>query len=928
MQLTDFHAKYMGLVLSKSTWGSGYEKLAATLADARVDLNPHQVEAALFAFHSPFMKGAILADEVGLGKTIEAGLVIAQMWAEQKRRILVVVPASLRAQWRQELIEKFYLPAVILDSDAFRDCEKAGMPNPFEQEAVVITSYHFAHARAAYIRAVTWDMAVIDEAHRLRNVYKSDNIMATALHEALGDCFKLLLTATPLQNSLLELYGLVGFIDDHIFGDLDSFKAQFSFLRGDHTHEYDDLSERLHTLCIRTLRRQVTEYIRYTERLPLTQEFTPTAGEQEFYDRFSRYLQRDNLWALPNSGRHLISLMLWKMLSSSTFAVAGTLEKLILRLEAMRDSGYNLTHIKVNDWEEFLSEEDTESPIHKRKLTDKERTSLSEEIEELKSYHRLANSIEHNAKGDALLTALDKAFAKLKELKAPQKAVIFTESRRTQDYITRLLQNSRYKNAFTLYHGGLNEKQKQEVKADFEAGAKLLIATEAAAEGLNLQYCSLVVNYDLPWNPQRIEQRIGRCHRYGQKNDVVVVNFLNQNNLADRRVYELLCEKFQLFEGVFGASDEVLGVVDGLDFENRILDIYQQCRTAAEIEARFQELRDSLSPQIDARMQDIRGKLLENFDDEVTEKLRLNYDSSAAFLSRFDRMLWELTRYMLRDNADFDEERKTFTLIKNPYYTSHYGYKRFGGAYRMDKAAPLEERYRLKGSLAQTVLRAADEELYRTQGTVCFDLTGYAGKISSLEPFIGKSGYLALYDMEIIYPARREFRLLFAGFSEDGADLSQDQLRRLFDLSGEQETLPELDEAAAERLETLYQAERGRILEEAARQNGAWFDEEMDKLEKWARDVKQSMEKGLKELDGRIAELKKAARKPVKLQEKLELQEQIAALEDKRNKQRFDLYSEQDEIDRRKEALIEETKGRLRQKVNGRRVFAIKWRVK
>ena len=131
MQLTDFHAKYMGLVLSKSTWGSGYEKLAATLADAQVDLNPHQVEAALFAFHSPFMKGAILADEVGLGKTIEAGLVIAQMWAEQKRRILVVVPASLRAQWQRELMEKFYLPAVILDGDAFQDCIKAGMPNPF-----------------------------------------------------------------------------------------------------------------------------------------------------------------------------------------------------------------------------------------------------------------------------------------------------------------------------------------------------------------------------------------------------------------------------------------------------------------------------------------------------------------------------------------------------------------------------------------------------------------------------------------------------------------------------------------------------------------------------------------------------------------------------------------------------------------------------
>lgn len=923
MQLTDFHAKYRGLVLSKSTWGSGYEKLAATLADARVDLNPHQVEAALFALRSPFMKGAILADEVGLGKTIEAGLVIAQMWAEQKRRILVVVPAGLRTQWQRELMERFYLPAVILDGDAFRDCEKAGMPNPFEQEAIVITSYHFAHARAASVRAVLWDIAVIDEAHRLRNVYKTDNIMATALHEALGDCFKLLLTATPLQNSLLELYGLVGFIDDHIFGDLDSFKAQFSFLHGEQTHEYDDLAERLHTLCSRTLRRQVTEYIRYTERLPLTQEFTPTAAEQDFYDQFSRYLQRDHLWALPNSGRHLISLMLWKMLSSSTFAVAGTLEKLIGRLEAMRMDNGKLTM----DNGETVDEAEA-TPVPMRKLSEKELRSLSAEIEELKGYYRLANSIGHNAKGDALLTALDRAFAKLRELKAPQKAVIFTESRRTQDYIARLLGNSRYKNAFTLYHGGLNERQKQEAKADFEAGAKILVATEAAAEGLNLQFCALVVNYDLPWNPQRIEQRIGRCHRYGQKNDVVVLSFLNRNNLADQRVYELLCEKFQLFEGVFGASDEVLGAVDGLDFENRILDIYQQCRTAAEIEARFRELRESLSPQIGARMQDIRRRLLENFDDEVTEKLRLNVDSSAAFLSRFDRMLWELTRYMLRNHAEFDEETKSFTLLKNPYYTSRYGYKRFGGSYRMDRAAPLEERYRLKGSLAQTVLRAADEELYRTQGAVCFDLTGHTGKISSLEPFIGKSGFLALYDVEIVYPKRREFHLLFAGFCEDGTALTQEQMRRLFDLSGEQEALPELGKEAAGRLETLYQDERDRILEELAVQNGAWFDEEMDKLEKWARDVKQSMEKGLKDLDGRIAELKKAARKPIKLQEKLELQEQIAALEDKRNRQRFDLYTEQDEIDRKKEALIEETRGRLTQTVNGRRVFAIQWRVK
>ena len=933
MQLTDFHAKYMAMTLCGSGQGTGLERLIGTLSDARVDLNPHQVEAALFAFHSPFLKGAILADEVGLGKTIEAGLVIAQKWAEQKRRILIVVPASLRAQWQRELMEKFYLPAVILDGDAFQDCIKAGMPNPFEQEAVVITSYHFAHARADSVRAVSWDAAVIDEAHRLRNVYKTDNVMATALHEALGDCFKLLLTATPLQNSLLELYGLVGFIDDHIFGDLNSFKTQFSFLRGEQTHEYDDLAERMHTLCIRTLRRQVAEYIRYTERLPLTQEFIPTPKEQELYAKFSRYLQRDRLWALPNSGRHLVSLMLWKMLSSSSFALAGTLDKLILRLEAMRESGYDLTPVKMAYWDEAAADDDEEPDapkLPKRRLTEKDRRSLSAEIDELRAYRELAAGIDHNAKGDALLLALDKAFAKLKELKAPQKAVIFTESRRTQAYLAELLQRSRYKNSVVLYHGGLNNKQKEQAKADFEAGAKILVATEAAAEGLNLQYCALVVNYDLPWNPQRIEQRIGRCHRYGQKNDVAVVNFLNQNNLADRRVYELLCEKFQLFEGVFGASDEVLGAVDGLDFESRILDIYQRCRTAAEIEKSFEELRNSLSPQIGKKIRDIPRRLLENFHVEVTERLKLNDTDSSRYLNQFDRMLWELTKHMLRNCADFDEESKSFTLVKNPYYTSRYGYKRFGGVYRMDKAAPLEERYRLKGSLAQTVIRDAFENLYRTSGEVCFDLTGHTGKISGLEPFKGRTGYLALYDLEIVYPGRRETRLLFSGCLEDGAALTQDQLRRLFDLSGE--TLSdhrfELPEEALKRLDTLHKEEQASLLEEAARQNSAWFDEEMDKLEKWAKDVKQSMEKGLRELDGRIAELRKQARKPMKLQEKLALQEQIAALEDKRNKQRFDLYSEQDDIDRKKEALIGETKGRLTQTVNGRQVFAIKWRVK
>lgn len=167
----------------------------------------------------------------------------------------------------------------------------------------------------------------------------------------------------------------------------------------------------------------------------------------------------------------------------------------------------------------------------------------------------------------------------------------------------------------------------------FREQASIMIATEAAAEGINLQFCSMVVNYDLPWNPQRIEQRIGRCHRYGQKYDVVVVNFLNKNNAADQRVYELLAEKFQLFSGVFGASDEVLGAVEsGIEFEKRIVAIYQNCRTTKEIEEEFERLRTEMDSQINASMEDTRQKLLENFDAEVHDRLKVNLSKSKEYL--------------------------------------------------------------------------------------------------------------------------------------------------------------------------------------------------------------------------------------------------------------------------------------------------------
>ncbi|MCA9646941.1 MAG: DEAD/DEAH box helicase, partial [Myxococcales bacterium] len=309
-----------------------------------------------------------------------------------------------------------------------------------------------------------------------------------------------------------------------------------------------------------------------------------------------------------------------------------------------------------------------------------QREAIITEITDLRAFTSLALSIDENAKGKALLAALERGFAEAERLGAARKAIIFTESRKTQEYLLRLLAVSEFSDGIVLFNGSNTDPRSRTIyerwlarhagsdrvtgsrTADmrsalvdyFRDEGQIMIATEAGAEGINLQFCSLVVNYDLPWNPQRIEQRIGRCHRYGQKHDVVVVNFLNQTNAADQRVFELLSEKFKLFEGVFGASDEVLGVIEsGVDFEQRIAALYQQCRTPEQIQHGFDALQRELEGEISQAITNTRQQLLDNFDVEVTEKLRLRDASSREALNRSEQMLLALTRHELAEDAFF-----------------------------------------------------------------------------------------------------------------------------------------------------------------------------------------------------------------------------------------------------------------------------------
>src|SRR5215813_2655297 len=796
---TIFHSNYYAHELTRRFSSEKFEKLSQSLFNATVDLNPHQIEAALFAFRSPLFRGAILADEVGLGKTIEAGLIIIQLWAERKRRILIVLPAALREQWGRELLEKFFIASLILESKNFNQLIKQGSENPFDQaDTIVLCSYHFARAKSTDILKLPWDLVVVDEAHRLRNVYRKDNKIARTLLTAIGNRPKVLLTATTLQNSLMELYGLMSFIDPHLFGSEDSFRSQYARRASEMSREeFQALRARVQPVCHHTLRRQVVEYIRYTNRIPITQDFTPSAEEERLYNAVSAYLQREESYALPSGQRALMSLVLRKILASSSFAIANTLGSMVHRLEThiARAGGEalpSMTEVLAEDYESIAETQEewepSDSPDHADEAVPpaKPAHAIRQEAAELRQYKTLAESITHNAKGDALLLALNKGFEKAAQLEAPGKVLIFTESRRTQSYLKELLQANGYAGSIVTLNGTNNDpdalyiyrnwlqrhagqdmitgSQSVDIRAalveEFRERAAIMIATESGAEGINLQFCSLVVNYDLPWNPQRIEQRIGRCHRYGQQHDVVVVNFLNQKNAADQRVFQLLSEKFSLFEGVFGASDEVLGAIEsGVDFEKRIADIYQRCRTPDEIKVSFDQLRLELSAQISDAMARTRQQLLENFDEEVHEKLRVNLENCRTYLNRYERLLMQLTRYELGNNAEFLDGESAFRLKVCPFAEAIGDIPL--GLYELPRRSGEAHLYRLGHPLAEQVLRQAKSRTLPS-AEITFDYSAYGSEISALEPYLGQGGelFLSLFTLESLDQA--EDYLLFA----------------------------------------------------------------------------------------------------------------------------------------------------------------------
>lgn len=603
-------------------------------SESHIDPNPHQINAFCAAIDAMKTGGMVLADEVGLGKTIEAGLILRYMLESGAKKVLIALPASLRKQWELELEDKFDLSSVILDRLTVEHDAKNWHRKLADRQGVmiVITSYDYSSKLMNRFPDVKWDFLIIDEAHNLRNLNRTKR--AKRLYALSGGIPKILLTATPLQNSLMDLYGLISFIDPRIFGSEQVFRQRYM-----KDEDYDGLKRELTPVLYRTLRKDVADYMHFVKRICRTVDFELSPGEIELYERVNLFLKRDALYSIPASNRGLIILVIRKLMASSSFALVETFEVLKKRLEKLYEGtrsadaqeGFDLFWSFVEDEIDESGFEETEG-----EETAAQKAYIQAEMDKVNAIIDVAKRIKTNSKLTALKQALEIGFSYQRDNGIAQKAVVFTESKRTQKYIAAELRKSGYsEDDILLFNGDFDDTMTKEIYRAwqvknfgnanygrsveykhaivdyFKEHAKILICTDAGSEGLNLQFCNTVINYDLPWNPMKIEQRIGRCHRYGQQNDVVAINLLNTQNEADKRVYEILSKKFELFEGVFGASDIALGALEsGTSFEKMVLDIYQSCNTTTEFRKAFDKLDRKLNAKRDKNARKLRSILI------------------------------------------------------------------------------------------------------------------------------------------------------------------------------------------------------------------------------------------------------------------------------------------------------------------------------
>ena len=541
------------------------------------------------------------------------------------------------------------------------------------------------------------------------------------------------------------------------------------------------------------------------------------------------------------------------------------------------------------------------------------------------------------------MRVLTRAFERTLELGGARKAVIFTESVRTQTWLAELLLQNGYKNEIVLLNGSNNDPLSKQIYNDwleqhrgsgkisgsktsdmkaalvdkFRNDATLMICTEAGAEGINLQFCSLLINYDLPWNPQRVEQRIGRVHRYGQKNDVVVVNFINKGNRADERVFELLSQKFQLFEGVFGASDEVLGSIEsGVDIERRIHEIYQRCRSDEQIESEFNELQDELRDQLEEKADDTRKSLLENFDADVVSRLNMRRGQVETLLSNYQQRLRLLARMMLQQNDGMFNETDAGFIWNESHYSLNWQQADHDDQLFFRPNTGLGEKLIKQAKSAESLPEVELNFVYQTEN----------GQWADVKNLIDKQGIIKVTKVKIGSTEETREHLLLSSVTDDGIDVHPETVERLLQLPVA--TMPKASVFEAPAIIDELQNQQLMAFKTVVEQdNELYYSLEEEKLERWAEDRRVALDIRIKQLDQEIKEARKAARQLATLQEKMTAKKQLKQLERERDDVMLSYHEEKKKIEQEEDRLLEEIEARLAMDTQIIPLFTIRWQL-
>ncbi len=678
-----------------------YESLIPTYLSSSIEVFPHQIMASTYALSNPYVKGFIFADEAGLGKSIEAMLVIGQYLLSNKNKVIVVIPNPLWEQWYNIIYHQFQFN--VLPYKSFEDVNKL---KRYTGGGVVLATYDFIVENGNPIKEIDWDLCVLEEAHRLRKFKVETNKTAEVLHDILGDAKKILLTATPIQKNEMDIFGLINFIDESIFTDKDEFYKRY-FRKPEN---YPELRNIIAPYTFRTLRNQVKADVKLPERIITTQIYHLNQEEKSLYALIEKYISKTTKFAFPDMQPYELSLLLYGLFSSSIYAFSKTLSGIYIRLLKMADA------------------------------------KAHEEAKEIKEMLDASTKIQVTSKDEMFIKALKNAFLQLKKQKLPLKCIIFTQNLQTQEHICKVIRdNTEYK--VTAYNGNTENDVLRKFSFD---QTEILISTDKGNESMNWQYACFIVNYDFPQVLLNMEQRISRCHRIGQKNDTLVINFICPEIFSDVRNYELFYKRTNTYEKILGASDSIISGASDASIEQNLTEAMQDFRNKRKVANDFETIDEELAEELAERKIQGNEMLFTTFSTSLVEKTRnmAEYIKQQVKLLRND--INNLTRYVLKD-----------------YFTDENTIRYNDKIYNIDD---------------NNCLKIKSDAFFQIVFKLSQAKRDYNTLILQDKQRAGTKGYITVDDLSISGDMYLDSQYLYCGVAQDNTVLNETEIDKIMDL--------------------------------------------------------------------------------------------------------------------------------------------------